>query len=234
MKGLKLSRFCPVLHHVLFADDTVIFGSATTSEAKAVQVILDRYCYVSGQAINKAKSSILFPTNTPSDIKNTIASEFGVDFNISMGNYLGVPAEWGATKKQTFQYMLDRLTTKVNSWHSSVLSHAGRSVLVKSVLQALPSYLFSCFLLPKHILRRMDQLLANFWWSRNGSSSKVHWLPAAELRKSISDGGLGFRSFYEFNLAFIAKLAWKVLINPNSLWHERPLVLLDLVWYHGR
>ncbi|CAN1170493.1 Uncharacterized mitochondrial protein AtMg00310 [Linum perenne] len=66
----------------------------------------------------------------------------------------------------------------------------------------------------------MDQLLVNFWWSGNASSSKVHWLPAVELKKSISDGGLGFRSFYDFNLAFIAKLAWKILINPNSLWTQ--------------
>ncbi|CAN1774472.1 LINE-1 reverse transcriptase homolog [Linum perenne] len=60
MKGLKLSRLCPVLHHVLFADDTIIFGSATTSEAKVIQLILNRYCYVSGQAINTANHLFYF------------------------------------------------------------------------------------------------------------------------------------------------------------------------------
>ncbi|CAN1156138.1 Putative ribonuclease H protein At1g65750 [Linum perenne] len=66
----------------------------------------------------------------------------------------------------------------------------------------------------------MDQLLVNFWWSGSASSSKIHWLPAAELRKPVTDGGLGFRSFFEFNLAFIAKLAWKIIINPNALWTQ--------------
>ncbi|CAN1189612.1 Putative ribonuclease H protein At1g65750, partial [Linum perenne] len=30
--------------------------------------------------------------------------------------------------------------------------------------------------------------------------------------------GLGFRCFYDFNLAFIAKLAWRILTNPDHIW----------------
>ncbi|CAN1783042.1 hypothetical protein LINPERHAP1_LOCUS16137 [Linum perenne] len=142
IKGIKLSRFCHVLHHVLFADDTVLFGSATISEAKNIMLVLNRYCQVSGQAINVLKSSILFSTNTPDLLKNTIAFEFGVNVSYPIGNYIGVPAEWGLTKKNTFRYMLDRLTAKACSWQSSLLSHAGRSIMIKSILQALPSYLF--------------------------------------------------------------------------------------------
>ncbi|CAN1171195.1 Uncharacterized mitochondrial protein AtMg00310 [Linum perenne] len=66
----------------------------------------------------------------------------------------------------------------------------------------------------------MDQLLVNFWWSGNASSTKLHWFPADELRRSVTEGGLGFRNFYVFNLAFLAKLAWKILINPTSLWTQ--------------
>ncbi|CAN1793057.1 Putative ribonuclease H protein At1g65750 [Linum perenne] len=185
-----------------------------------IQLLLKRYSYVSGQAINTAKSSILFSANTPDDSKHRIANVFGVDITIPMGNYLGVPAEWGATKKQTFQYMLDRIAARAQSWQANFLTHAGRSVMIKSVLQALPTYLFSCFLLPKHILKRMDQVLINFWWSGNVSNAKLHWLPATDLRKPVSEGGLGFRSFYNFNLAFLAKLAWKVITTPDSLWSQ--------------
>lgn len=31
-------------------------------------------------------------------------------------------------------------------------------------------------------------------------------------------GGLGFRLFHEMNLALLAKLAWKVAIDEDSLW----------------
>ncbi|CAN1139094.1 Uncharacterized mitochondrial protein AtMg00310 [Linum perenne] len=64
----------------------------------------------------------------------------------------------------------------------------------------------------------MEQIIVNFWWTGDISGRKLHWLLAHELRKSISEGGLGFRSFYDFNLAFIAKIAWRVLTNPQALW----------------
>ncbi|CAN1135938.1 Uncharacterized mitochondrial protein AtMg00310 [Linum perenne] len=86
--------------------------------------------------------------------------------------------------------------------------------MIKSVLQAIPSYLFSCFLLPKHILK----IVINFWWSRDVTSRKIHWLSANQLRSSVSDGGLGFRHFYDFNLAFVAKMAWRILTKPHDLW----------------
>ncbi|CAN1146778.1 Putative ribonuclease H protein At1g65750 [Linum perenne] len=73
----------------------------------------------------------------------------------------------------------------------------------------------------------MDQVLVNFWWSGDTSSKKIHWLAATELRQPIADGGLGFRNFYDFNLAFIAKLAWKNLIQLGCLWVQ----LLKGIYY---
>ncbi|CAN1192974.1 Uncharacterized mitochondrial protein AtMg00310 [Linum perenne] len=64
----------------------------------------------------------------------------------------------------------------------------------------------------------MDQILINFWSSGDATNSKLHWLASQELRNSVLEGGLGFRSFYDFNLAFIAKLAWRILTQPESLW----------------
>ncbi|CAN1167475.1 Uncharacterized mitochondrial protein AtMg00310 [Linum perenne] len=90
--------------------------------------------------------------------------------------------------------------------------------MVKSVLQALPSYLFSCFLLPKHILKKMDQIVINFWWSGDATSRRIHWLSTNQLRNSVSDGGLGFRNFYDFNLSFVSKMAWRILTQPDDLW----------------
>ncbi|CAN1144884.1 Putative ribonuclease H protein At1g65750 [Linum perenne] len=64
----------------------------------------------------------------------------------------------------------------------------------------------------------MDQVLVDFWWSGDISTEKLHWLAASELLKSKAEGGLGFKCFYDFNLAFVAKLAWRILTNPASLW----------------
>ncbi|CAN1164788.1 Putative ribonuclease H protein At1g65750 [Linum perenne] len=64
----------------------------------------------------------------------------------------------------------------------------------------------------------MDQVLVDFWWSGDILTKKLHLLAASELRKSKAEGGLGFKCFCDFNLAFVAKLAWRILTNPASLW----------------
>ncbi|CAN1296474.1 Putative ribonuclease H protein At1g65750 [Linum perenne] len=90
--------------------------------------------------------------------------------------------------------------------------------MVKAILQAIPSYLFSVFRLPDTLLKKMDSIIARFWWAGDARRRTIHWCSIDKLSTSKGDGGLGFRSFREFNLAFLAKLAWKIIKMPNALW----------------
>lgn len=40
----------------------------------------------------------------------------------------------------------------------------GREVLIKSILQAIPSYAMSCFKIPVNLCHELDQKHAKFWW----------------------------------------------------------------------
>ncbi|CAN1182958.1 hypothetical protein LINPERHAP2_LOCUS36265 [Linum perenne] len=140
--GLKLNTRCPILTHILFSDDTNIFGKADRKEADAIGVVIGQYCRLSGLSIDREKSAILFSSNTPTERKEKIAAKFEVDLSISMGNYLGLPAEWGRSKVETFNYMIERLTTRAEGWKSVLLSAGGREVMAKTILQAIQSYLF--------------------------------------------------------------------------------------------
>ena len=64
MKGISIASHCPSLNHLLFADDTMFFCNANKKNAESLKSMLSTYEIVSGQLINKQKSSIFFSKRT--------------------------------------------------------------------------------------------------------------------------------------------------------------------------
>lgn len=52
-----------------------------------------------------------------------------------------------------------------------MLSQAGKETYIKTVLQALPTYIMSVFKLPISLLKDMNRVIHNFWW---GQQDKEH------------------------------------------------------------
>lgn len=56
--GVKASIRDPAIHHVMYADDIVLFTKANTREAQVVNYCLDKYCRWLGQLANRRKFGI--------------------------------------------------------------------------------------------------------------------------------------------------------------------------------
>jgi len=78
LRGFRVSRDKMALNHLVFADDLVIFTSATSSKASIVKTCLNKYSIWLGQSVNISKSNILFSKNTTA---STI-SDFRVFFHL--------------------------------------------------------------------------------------------------------------------------------------------------------
>jgi hypothetical protein len=77
----------------------------------------------------------------------------GVRHVLGTGNYLGLPSMIGRKKKEIFDYIKDRIWKRINSWRGRALSRAGKEVMIKFVLQAIPSYVMSIYLLPETTIK---------------------------------------------------------------------------------
>lgn len=125
---------------------------------------------------NPEKSSILFGNKVPPDIKTKIKQALGITREGGMGVYLGLPERICGSKKQVFAFIQDRLQNRINSWSAKLLSKGGKEVLIKSVAQALPTYVMSCFLLPQEIIRKITSAISRFWWSTKNNNCGLHWI----------------------------------------------------------
>ena len=51
---------------------------------------------------------------------------------------------------------------KLQSWEGKLLSQAGKEVLIKSVIQALPTYTMGCFKIPLGLCHDIESLIKKF------------------------------------------------------------------------
>ncbi|XP_062014050.1 uncharacterized protein LOC133730487 [Rosa rugosa] len=217
LQGIKICEGAPVIHHLLFADDSLLFGKATLSECQHIQSVLNAYELASGQQINFAKSSIVFSKRVPEADKLSLASFLGVTIEVKNEKYLGLPTYLGRNQTESFAYIKERLSKKLAGWQGKLLSGAGKDLLVRVVAQALPSYAINCFLLPNNFCDDLHQMCAKFWWGSKPNERKIHWMSWERLCRSKEEGGMSFRDLHAHNLALLAKQGWRLIRYPGSL-----------------
>lgn len=140
-----------------------------------------------------------------------IESEGGV------GKYLGLPEHFTRRKQDIFASLVDKLRQRSHSWSTRFLNGAGKQVLFKAVLAAVPAYAMTCFKLPVFLCKQIQSILTRFWWDVKPNLRKMAWVSWDNLTKPKSAGGLGFREIEVFNDALLEKAAWRILKNPQSL-----------------
>lgn len=64
--------------------------------------------------------------------------------------------------------------SKLAGWKAGFLSFAGRTVLIKSVLSAIPTYVMQGAALPSYLCEKLDMVNRNFLWGTTDEKRKIH------------------------------------------------------------
>lgn len=62
---------------------------------------------------------------------------------------------------------MEKVVSKLEGWKSKQLSMAGRTILICSVISALPSYTMQVFLMPSTLCDKLDRMARKFLWGVN-------------------------------------------------------------------
>uniref|UniRef100_A0A803P323 Reverse transcriptase domain-containing protein n=1 Tax=Cannabis sativa TaxID=3483 RepID=A0A803P323_CANSA len=212
LTGFKVCPQSPSISHLMFADDTFLFCKASLEEIDVLKTCLQRYCMWSGQMINYSKSAVVFSSNANDSLRSSIVDALGVRRMEASEVFLGNPLFFTKSKTRDFNFVVDKVKNRLEGWRCKLLSQAGRTTLLNSVITNIPIYTMSSFLLPNSICGTLDKLARKFWWVGNSKKDRflalTHW---DGLCRPKACGGLGGNF-------------WNATLPSNASWGARGIL----------
>lgn len=153
----------PRLSHLFFADDSSLFCKANSVEWRRLMRLLEKYENASGQKLNKDKTSIFFSRNTSLDRRHEITQLLGIQPTHKYVKYLGLPTFVGKSWNRAFKSINDEVWNRLQNWKVKFLSQVGKEILLKVVIQAIPTYNMSIFQLPISLCKEINGMMQKFW-----------------------------------------------------------------------
>lgn len=98
----------------IFADDLLLFGETTYSQARVMKHVLQQFCGDSGQWVSTNKSRVWFAPSTLTYLRGTICLAFGIKATMNLGMYLGVPLIHGRITKATYMSLLSKIRDRLS------------------------------------------------------------------------------------------------------------------------
>ena len=201
-----------------YADDTILFLEHDLEKAVNMKLILALFEQLSGLKINFHKSEI-FCFGKAVEVQNEYCHIFGCGVGSLPFKYLGIPIHYRTLLNKEWKPVEDRFEKKLASWAGKLLSYGDRLVLINSVLSSLPMFLFSFFLVPVGVRKRLDFFRNRFFWQNDQHKRKYRLTKWSIICRPKDQGGLGVEVLSIKNKCLLSKWLFKIL-SEEGVWQE--------------
>ena len=75
---------------------------------------------------------------------------------------MGFPIRHRGAARNPYKFIVEKVMSKLAGWKAKYLSFAGRTVLIKSVISAIPNYVMQRVALLVHICQKLDKVNRDF------------------------------------------------------------------------
>ena len=106
---------------------------------------------------------MFFSKNTDAQVQEAIKSSLNVPAIQHYEKYLGLSSFVGREKKACFIQIKERIWAKMQGWKEKLLSQAGKEVMMKAMVQSIPTYSMSVFKLPVSLCKDIEAMIQKFW-----------------------------------------------------------------------
>lgn len=109
LHGICIATNAPTIHHLLFADDSLLIFGASKEESTELKRVLNLYEKASGQTINYNKSSIIFGSQFDASTRLEVKEVLGIEGEGGEGKYLGLPESFSGSNQKLLQFIHEKL-----------------------------------------------------------------------------------------------------------------------------
>jgi hypothetical protein len=217
-----------MLNHLCFADDLLIFSGAEMNSLRTIKTVLAEFEDLSGLKANPAKSTF-FCAGVHVEDKKAMLEFLQMSEGFLPVQYLGIPLISKRLSTADCEALLAKITARIDSWLVRHLSFAGRLQLISSVLFSLQVFWARVFILPKKIIRLLEQKFNRFLWCGGDSNAKakVAWEKVCVPKR---EGGLGLKRLEIWNQAAMLNHIWNLFVQAGSLW----VAWVEANWLKGK
>jgi hypothetical protein len=202
----------------LYADDVALFIRPEEADLQLTRNLLQVFGDVSGLQTNLQKGCVI-PIRCEGEIMEVVSSTLQCTTFSFPTTYLGLPISDKKLRRCDLLSWIEKIANKLPGWKASLMTLAGRAVLIRFVLTAIPIYLLVATKVLKWFIRAIDKIRRSFLWKgrkdTNGGSCLVAW---EKVMRPIDLSGLGIHNLEIMGWALQMRWLWVEKTKLDRPW----------------